>query len=170
MYLLRLLIEKIKEFEFVSNQTTQATIFLSILDTLSIYAQDVYPYHLHNVVSNDQLYGADPKFINEINEIASEIVEILLETLKDLTDQPTLQSQLALEFFERVITKADLTDDKLCQLALNLWNLSLKNRHAIDQKVHFKIINHFESWKTRQKNKYLRSRMEVIINKIRTKL
>lgn len=152
------------------NQTTQANILLSILDTLNIYTLEVYPYHLHNVVSNDKLYGADQKFINEINQIASEVSDLLLDNLKDLNDRPSLQSKVALDFFEKVITKADLTEDKLCTLALNLWNLSLKHRHQIDKKYHLKIVSHIELFKTHHKNKLIRSRLETIIAKIRTKL
>lgn len=95
---------------------------------------------------------------------------MLLEILKDLNDRSSLQSKVALDFFERVITKADLTDDKMCTLALNLWNLSLKNRHQIDHKMHMNVIGHIESFKTFQKNKQVRSRLETIIAKIRTKL
>lgn len=152
------------------NQTTHANIYLSILDALNIYSLEIYPYHLHNVVSNDKLYGADPKFINEINQIATEVVELLLKILKDLNDRPNLQSKVAVDLFEKVVTKADLGEDKLCSLALNLWNLSLKHRNQIDKKYHLTIVGHIEQLKTHQKNKLIRSRLETIIAKIQTKL
>lgn len=168
LYLLRLLLEKIKEYEFDPLQGGQATVYLNILDVLCWCAQDSYPYHLQNVVSNDQLYGADPKFINEINEIATEIVEDLLLLMKSFSDRVKLQSSIALELFQRVSTKADLCDDKIFQLALNLWNLTLKNRHVMEPKAHVKLLSHLESSKILRKNQ--NSRTDELINRIKSKL
>jgi hypothetical protein len=170
LFLLRLFIEKLKEIQFDSQQITYPMILLNTLDTLSWCAQETYPFHFQNVVSNDELYGADPKFIDEVNEISTEVVETLLEILKSLTEKPKLQSTVALEFFERLALKADLTDDKVYQLAVNLWNLSLKNRQAIDLKNHLKVLQHLESWKKSVKNKNLVERMEELVNKIKVKL
>lgn len=133
-------------------------------------AQDSYPYHLQNVVSNDQLYGADPKFINEINEIATGIVEDMLEILKVTSDKTKLQCLIALELFERVATKADLHDDKIFQLALNLWNLTIKNRQHVEPKAHLKMLQHLENVKASTRNQIYCNRIEELIKRIRSKL
>lgn len=170
LYLLRLFLEKIKEIQFDSQQITYPMILLNTLDTLTWCAQETYPIHLQNVVSNDKLYGGDPKFIGEINEISTEIVETLLEILQNLSDKPKLTSNVALEFFERIALKADLTDDKVFQLAVNLWNLSLKNRQVIDLKNHTKVLLHLECWKKSVKNRNLMERMEELVKRIKVKL
>lgn len=139
------------------------------MDTLSSCAQEVYPYHLQHVVSNDQLYGSDPKFINEVNVICSQIVEELLEMLKELADRPNVQSHVALELFTRVATMSDLTDDKLFILAVNLWNLVVKNRR-IEQKTLLKTLQHLESIKTATKSNTYVKRLEDLLIKIRSKL
>ena len=157
-------------YPFEPTQANQASIYLNILDMLCCCAQDVYPYHLHNVVSNDQLYGADPKFINEINEIATGIVEELLVTLKTYSDKVKLQCSIALELFERVATKADLTDDKIFQLSLNLWNLTVKNRQVMEPKVHLKMVQHLDNVKTSTKSQSYRQQMDQLINRIKSKL
>lgn len=150
LYLLRLLLEKIKEYQFDPMQISQATIYLNVLDMLCTCAQNCYPYHLQNVVSNDKLYGADPKFVNEINELATEVVEELLAKMKQLSDKANLQSSIALDLFERIATRADLQDDKVFQLALNLWNLSIKNRNSLEPKAHFKMLQHLECIKSKK--------------------
>lgn len=145
-------------------------IFLNVLDMLCWCAQDVYPYHLLNVVSNDQLYGADPKFINEINEIATGIAEELLVILKTFSDKVKLQCSIAIELFERVATKADLRDEKIFQLALNLWNLTIRNRQVMEPKVHLKMLQHLESVKASTRNQSYRQQMDELINRIKSKL
>lgn len=133
-------------------------------------AQDAYPYHLQNVVSNDQLYGSDPKFINEINEIATEVIEELLAMMKTLSDKAKLQCAIALELFERIITRADLLDAKIFQLALNLWNLTLKNRNSLEPKVHLKIIQHVENIKSCSRKKSYQQRLDELLNRMKMKL
>lgn len=139
------------------------------MDTLSSCAQEVYPYHLQHVVSNDQLYGSDPKFINEVNVICSQIVEELLEMLKELADRPNVQCHVALELFTRVATLSDLTDDKLFILAVNLWNLVVKNRR-IEQKTLSKTLQHLESIKSATNSNTYVKRLEDLLIKIRSKL
>lgn len=170
LYLPRLLLEKLKEIQFDPAQANLAAIYLNTLDMLSWCAQDTYPYHLQNVVSNDQLYGADPKFINEINELATGIVDELLLMLKTYSDKVKLQCSIALELFERVSTKADLRDDKVFQLAVNLWNLTIKNRQAMEPKVHLRMLHHLEGVKASTKQFSYRQRMDELINRIKSKL
>lgn len=170
LYLLRLLIEKIKEINFDSTQMGLATIYLNILDMLSSCAQDVYPYHFPNVVSNDQLYGADPKFINEVEEIASGVLEELLIMLKSLNDKVKLQCNIAIELFERVATKSDLLDEKMFQLALHLWNLTIKNRQSMESKAHHKMLQHLQNVQLLTKDQKHHQQREELINRIKNKL
>jgi hypothetical protein len=89
------------------------------------------------VVSNDDLYGSDPKFINEINSLCSQITDLVLIQLKyfGVTHQLRLQGVLTLDLFIRVISSADLQSEKTFTLAINLWNLAVKNRQSMDSKV-----------------------------------
>lgn len=165
--------EKLREeIAFESSQSTQATIYLHIIDILCFFAQETYPYHLQNVISNDQLYGNDLKFINEVNELATGILSDLLVMLQAMSsERPKLQSIISLELFERVATKSDLTDDKMFQLAINLWNLSIKNRQ--EPKMHQKIFLHVQSirkaTKSHVNSDYLQ-RFDELLNRIKNKL
>lgn len=165
--------EKLREeIAFESSQSTQVTIYLHIIDILCYFAQETYPYHLQNVISNDQLYGNDPKFVNEINELATGVLNDLLIMLQAMGNEtPKLQSIISLELFERVATKADLTDDKMFTLANNLWNLSFKNRQ--DQRMHQKIYQHVQSIrKATTKSHYADycQRFDELLNRIKHKL
>ncbi|XP_062553842.1 VPS35 endosomal protein sorting factor-like [Armigeres subalbatus] len=146
LYLLRLLLEVIKKYPFDSNYETLSSIYLHVLDFLSVAAQEVYPYHIVNVISNDELYGSDPKFLAEIHTISCEVCDELLQILKQLLESNAIrqQSQLALDLFLKIITGADLTVDRMFTLTYNLWNLAVKNRNALDAKQLQKILSYTE--------------------------
>lgn len=134
---MRLLIDKVKQYPFDANGTTLARIYLNVMDMLSTMGQESFPYHIENLVSNDGVYGSDPKFINEVNNLLSQIVDELLVILKQFGDLNMIKNQccVALELFGRVATKSDLNDDKLFVLGLNLWNLVIKNRQAVERSL-----------------------------------
>lgn len=110
--------------------------YLHALDMLSVCAQEFYPYHISNVVSNDELYGSDAKFIGEINTMSSQVVDQILHQLKAYGDgnQLRFQSSLALELFVKIVYNADVSKDKMFVLVGNLWNLAMKNRSSLDAK------------------------------------
>lgn len=123
------------------NTLTKSYLYLRALDLLSTVTQEVYPYHIDEVDSNDKLYGFDQKFINEVNKICSEIVKEILNHLKYFgsTDQLEKQAVLAMDLFNCFIVRADLRDPALAHMAVNLWNLS--QRHdLIDLQVKEKAI------------------------------
>lgn len=103
---------------------------------LSVCSQEFYPYHITNVVSNDELYGSDNKFIAEINTMSSQVVDQILHQLKAYGDgnQLRFQSSLALELFVKMVYNADVSKDKMFVLVGNLWNLAMKNRSSLDAK------------------------------------
>ncbi|XP_055549188.1 VPS35 endosomal protein sorting factor-like [Wyeomyia smithii] len=146
LYLLRLLVEVIKKYPFDSNSNTLASVYLHVLDFLSVAAQEVYPYHIVNVISNDELYGSDPKFLAEVHSLGCEVCDQLLQILKQLLETGNLrqQSQLALELFLKIITGADLTVDRMFTLTYNLWNLAAKHRNTLDAKQLQQIFSYTE--------------------------
>lgn len=137
LYLTRSLLDVIKVYPFDVNNTSLAIILLHVLDMLTVSAQDVYPYHIPNVISNDELYGSDPKFIAEINAMCSQIVDQMLVQLKSLGDAQQFRSQasLAIELFVKIVCTADVSKEKMFTLAGNLWNLAMKNRGTLDAKL-----------------------------------
>lgn len=137
LYLLRTLLDAIKRYPFDSNNTSLPLVHLAIIDMLTTAAQDTYPYHIPNVVSNDELYGSDSKFLAEIDALCSQCVDLMLVQLKVLGDngQLRLQSNLALELFGKIVYKADVSREKMFALAGNLWSLAMKNKGALDPKL-----------------------------------
>lgn len=137
LYLLRTLLDVIKRFPFDPNTTSLPLVHLAIIDMLTTAAQETYPYHIPNVVSNDELYGSDPKFIAEIDTLCSQCVDLMLVQLKLLGDNGhlRLQSNLALELFVKIVYKADVSREKMFALAGNLWSLAMKNKSTLDPKL-----------------------------------
>lgn len=137
LYLARCLLDAIKSYPFDPINISLASVYLHVLDQLNVTAQDTYPYHIAGVVSNDELYGSDPKFIAEINALCGHVVDQLLVQLKVLGDgqQNRSQATLAVDLFVRVVCSADIGKEKMYQLAGNLWSLAMKNRSSLDPKL-----------------------------------
>lgn len=170
--MVRVLLDAIKQYTFTANSTALTTIYLQALDMLTAAAQDSYPYHIPNVISNDELYGSDPKFINEINVICSQIVELILIELKTLGDaqQQRTQSLLSLDLFLRVVLNANVAIDKVQQLAINLWILAMKNKNLVDDKWPGRILMKIENYKGRTADQDLRHALEKITSKMKMKM
>lgn len=137
LYLLRTLLDVIKRYPFDPNNTSLPLVYLAVIDLLTAAAQESYPYHIPNVVSNDQLYGSDSKFIAEIDALCSQCVDLMLVQLKQLGDSGNLrlQSNLALDLFGKIVYKADVSKEKMFGLAGNLWSLAMKNKSSLDPKL-----------------------------------
>lgn len=105
------------------------------------------------MVSNDVLYGQDPKFLSEINNLCVQLLECILKELRQLglTQQYRWQALGALELFERVIRYADLGREKTFQLCVNLWNLARKHESLLNDNYFvnflFYIYNYFYRFK-----------------------
>jgi len=88
-------------------------------------------------VSNDDLYGHDPKFLQEVNNLCAQVVDAMLLQLKALgvAQQQRSQAELALELFLRIVRYADLEKESIAQLAVNLWLLANKAQSQLDVKT-----------------------------------
>lgn len=115
------------------SKSTLPTLYLHLLDFYITATGESYAHQLADVISNDRLYGSDPKFIREVEGTCNQIVEALLEQLQGLGEQGQmkLQATFALELFTRIVFKSDLTEEKQFTLAVNLWGLAMRNRVSL---------------------------------------
>ncbi|XP_012161991.1 UPF0505 protein CG8202 isoform X2 [Ceratitis capitata] len=145
LYLLRLLLAAVTKFPFDVNSSGPTTVYLHALDMLYVQSLEEFPYHIPGV-SNDELYGHDPKFIAEVNNICVQVIDEILLQLKILGSehQQRTQASLALELFLRIIRYADLSQEKTYNLALNLWALALKTEDYIDVKLMERTVKSVE--------------------------
>ncbi|XP_034132852.1 VPS35 endosomal protein sorting factor-like isoform X2 [Drosophila guanche] len=137
LYFLRLLLDVIGKHEFKADSTAPSVIYLHALDMLYVQSLERYPYHIQGVVSNDDLYGHDPKFLVEINNLCVQVVDAILLQLKALgvAQQQRQQAELSLDLFLRIVRYADLEKETVAQLALNLWLLANKSQTQLDVKT-----------------------------------
>ncbi|XP_055614690.1 VPS35 endosomal protein sorting factor-like [Uranotaenia lowii] len=172
LYLLRLLLDVVKKYSYEPNSNTIVSIYLHILDFLSVATQEVYPYHIVNVISNDELYGSDPKFLAEINNIACEVCDQILQSLKQLLETNAIrqQSQLALDLFLKIITGADLTVDRMYTLTYNLWNLAVKNRSVLDPKQLHQIYSYTEHLADVTQMESQKHALQLLLDKMKSRM
>ncbi|XP_069590256.1 VPS35 endosomal protein-sorting factor-like isoform X2 [Ranitomeya imitator] len=132
LFLVRGLLNVIEDYTWEDNSDDKVRIYTSVLHLLAALSQESYLYHIDKVDSNDNLYGGDTKFLTEINKLCDTLIGQILEHLKALGKEKTLkrQSSLALLFFSSILAHGDLRNNKLNQLAVNLWNLAQKHGFA----------------------------------------
>ncbi|XP_016960853.1 VPS35 endosomal protein sorting factor-like [Drosophila biarmipes] len=137
LYFLRLLLEVVGRHEFKPDSAAPSIIYLHSLDMLYVQSLEKFPYHIKGVVSNDDLYGHDPKFLQEVNNLCAQVVDAILLQLKALgvAQQQRSQAELALELFLRIVRYADLEKETIAQLAANLWLLANKAQSQLDVKT-----------------------------------
>lgn len=147
-------------------------IYLLILDTLLASAREKYPYHIQNVISNDELYGSDPKFLNEVHSMCSQIIESTLFQLKLLGNGNNLKSQCqyALDLFLKLALHANIAVERTFTLTLNLWNLAMKNRKMIDAKLPGKMLMKIEHYSKQIGDQQLRHAFDELTSKMKVKM
>ncbi|KAJ7305823.1 hypothetical protein JRQ81_010189, partial [Phrynocephalus forsythii] len=145
LFLVRGLLNVIQDYTWEDNSDEKVRIYTNAVHLLSAMGQETYIYHVDKVESNDTLYGGDTKFLAETNKLCETVVAQILEHLKSLGKDETLkrQSQLALYFFNSILVHGDLRNNKLNQLAVNLWNLSQKHGFT-DTKTMVKILEYIK--------------------------
>ncbi|XP_063171334.1 VPS35 endosomal protein-sorting factor-like isoform X2 [Candoia aspera] len=145
LFLVRGLLNVIQDYTWEDNSDDKIKIYTSVVHLLSAMSQETYIYHIDKVESNDTLYGGDTKFLAETSRLCETVINQILEHLKNLGKDETLkrQSHLALCFFNSLVAHADLRNNKLNQLAVNLWNLAQKHGFA-DTKTMVKTLEYIK--------------------------
>lgn len=139
---------------------------------LLVAGRDKYPYHIPSVISNDELYGSDPKFIAEVHQMCSQLIESILVQLKQLADNNNLraQSALSLDLFQKLVLNANIANEKMFSLSINLWNLAMKNRKFLDAKLPGKMLMNIQQFTSKMDNHQERQALEQLTTKMKIKM
>uniref|UniRef100_A0A8D2J2Z7 VPS35 endosomal protein-sorting factor-like n=1 Tax=Varanus komodoensis TaxID=61221 RepID=A0A8D2J2Z7_VARKO len=145
LFLVRGLLNVIQDYTWEDNNDDKIRIYTNVVHLLSAMSQETFIYHVDKVESNDTLYGGDTKFLAETSKLCETVIAQILDHLKNLGKDETLkrQSQLALYFFSSILAHGDLRNNKLNQLAVNLWNLAQKHGFA-DTKTMVKTLEYIK--------------------------
>ncbi|XP_042364506.1 VPS35 endosomal protein-sorting factor-like isoform X2 [Plectropomus leopardus] len=132
LYLVRGLLNMVQDYTWEENSDAKVRVYISALPLLAAMSQETYLYSIPKVDSNETLYGGDPKFLSEINKLCETLIGQILDHLKALgRDESTRrQGALAFSLFGVLLAHGDLRNNKLSQLAVNLWNLSHKHGYC----------------------------------------
>uniref|UniRef100_A0A4W3ISZ2 VPS35 endosomal protein-sorting factor-like n=1 Tax=Callorhinchus milii TaxID=7868 RepID=A0A4W3ISZ2_CALMI len=145
LYLVRGLLNVIQDYTWEDASDPKVRTYTNVLHLLAAVSQENYLYHVDKVDSNDNLYGSDPKFLAEINKLSDTLIGQILDHLKTLGKDENLrrQSALAMSLFNSILIHGDLRNNKLNQLAINLWNLAQKHGFA-DTKTMVRTLEHIK--------------------------
>lgn len=172
LYMLRTLLDTVEKLSFEPESGCLARIYLLMLDILLTSTREKYPYHIPNVISNDELYGSDPKFINEVHSMCSQMVESILYQLKLLGNgnNSKAQCQYTLDLFLKLALHSNIGVERTFTLTLNLWNLAMKNRKLIEVKIPGKMLMKVENHMKAIGDPQLRHAFEELTSKMKVKM
>lgn len=145
LYLVRGLLNMVQDYTWEDNSDAKVRVYISALPLLAAMSQESYLYSIPKVDSNETLYGGDPKFIAEINKLCETLIGQVLDHLKSLgrDEEVRRQGSLAFSLFGCLLAHGDLRNNKLNQLAVNLWNLS--HKHGIcDTRTSVRTLEHIK--------------------------
>ncbi|KAH9365343.1 hypothetical protein HPB48_017476 [Haemaphysalis longicornis] len=131
-----------------------ARLYLNALNLLVALGQEHYLYHLDKVDSNDALYGGDPKFRAQLEQLCGSVLDQLLAHLRVLGEsgQVERQARLALELLQRLVVGANLERRPIFALAVSLWGLA--HRHAaLDHRTSVRCLEFVKQRASRAGNK-----------------
>ncbi|XP_042253368.1 VPS35 endosomal protein-sorting factor-like isoform X1 [Thunnus albacares] len=146
LYLVRGLLNIVQDYTWEDNSDAKVRVYVSALPLLAAMSQETYLYSIPKVDSNETLYGGDPKFLSEINKLCETLIGQVLDQLKALgRDEQSTRRQGALAFslFGVLLAHGDLRNNKLSQLAVNLWNLSHKHGYC-DTRVSVRTLEYIK--------------------------
>uniref|UniRef100_A0A3B1J1K4 VPS35 endosomal protein-sorting factor-like n=1 Tax=Astyanax mexicanus TaxID=7994 RepID=A0A3B1J1K4_ASTMX len=132
LYLVRGLLNMVQDYTWEDNSDAKVRVYISALPLLAAMSQENYLYTIPKVDSNETLYGGDPKFVAEISRLCETLIGQVLDHLKTLGREEGVRRQgsIAFALFSVLLAHGDLRNNKLNQLAVNLWNLSHKNGYC----------------------------------------
>ena len=152
LYILRGLLNVIQDNPWDPNVDSRAVIYCSVLGLLAALVQETLPYHVGGVDSNDALYGGDPQFISDVDQIGATLLREIVTRVKELDGQTGRQFFLAHLLFERLVASADLANEKIFDAAVWTWSVLMKNK-MIDQKLISRTARHVIAAGKRSGNK-----------------
>ncbi|XP_063049112.1 VPS35 endosomal protein-sorting factor-like, partial [Engraulis encrasicolus] len=146
LYLVRGLLNMVQDYTWEENSNAKIKVYCGAIPLLAAMSQENYLYSIPRVDSNETLYGGDPKFISEVNKLCDTLIGQILDHLKTLGNAEGLRKQSALAFalFSVLLVHGDLRNNKLNQLAVNLWSLSHKHGHA-DTRTSGRTLEHIKN-------------------------
>ncbi|TRY58965.1 hypothetical protein DNTS_033933 [Danionella cerebrum] len=146
LYLVRGLLNMLQDYTWEDNSDAKVRVYISTLPLLAAMSQESFLYSIPKVDSNETLYGGDPKFIAEINKLCETLIGQVLDHLKNLgkDEEMRRQASLAFSLFGSLLGHGDLRNNKLNQLAVNLWNLSHKHGFC-DTRTSVRTLEHIKN-------------------------
>lgn len=154
LYLLRGLLNVVQDHPWDGSADSRVLIYIKVLAVLSTVVQESLPYHVIRVDSNDALYGGDPQFIGDVDQMAATLLREVGTRLRELgasSDTLPRQSALALELFNCILAHGDLKNERVFKLATSLWTMCVQHGQ-LDHKLVASTVQYVGAKATRLGN------------------
>jgi len=131
LYLIRSALNSINKYPWDKSLPHKSLVFVDVLRLFSSVCQDTFPYGYNGLDSNDVLYGGDPKFTSEVENMATTVLQLLLEHIQYLNEvgEEVAQAKVCVNLLTGLIDFADLGQSKkLTSLALNVGKMAYQQK------------------------------------------
>lgn len=110
--------------------------------------------------------------MNEINKLCTQVTSQILLSLKALADAGNyrIQATLALQLFQKIVLYSDILDGKSYQLAVNLWNLAIKQRVNVKNADFVRYLTLIEEEIELADDNHRKGRLIELYNRVKAKL
>lgn len=106
-YLIRGLLNALAKYEWNEKSGIKLNAYLAVIPLLCVYFQRKHPYHVDGIASNDELFGGNAEFMQELQGYILTFVEDsssqLLEIMEDTKTLPGVGGILALDFVNQLL-------------------------------------------------------------------
>jgi len=131
LYLIRAGLNSINKYSWDKSLPNKALVLVDVLRLLTSVCQDSYPYGYPGLDSNQVLYGGDPKFTAEVENMATTVLQLLLDHIQyfNQTGEEIVQAKVCINLLAGLVDFADLGQSKkLSTLALNVGKMAQQQK------------------------------------------
>jgi len=72
-----------ERFDWGDHKACKTEMFIALIGLFAAYGQDVLPYHVAGIESNDKLYAGDPAYSAELEVVVGDTVNVRAAVLEE---------------------------------------------------------------------------------------
>lgn len=132
-FLIKGLLKALESWDpFQSDVETRFDVHKQFLRLFSALGQNVFPFHLPNVKSNDSLFGSTKEYRKELSALTAVLIEDTLEAVADM-ENPVTKAEAALSLAQCIIQLFEM-DKHVAVLIVKLFRLGSK-QNAVNPRI-----------------------------------
>ncbi len=131
-YIVQGLINAVPKYQWQAWTGVQTKVYTNMLALLCTFGQKKFPYHIHGVESNDDLYGGGASYMLELNENINVCIAEIFKQLTSLGERTEASSKVnqakaTLDLANQIASRMEL-NQSVSEFVVKLLELANKNK------------------------------------------